>query len=457
LALSQFSRVRLFYDEMRRRLRSEPDLVGLWDQLRMDTDALFEFSQACQMSNPLEAKSGVLRDIFKHKDIVDLCRANALAMKEFGFFLNLPDGDHTKLDHKNRFVSSGYLEGDTDHNFGHFLGSWYQMSNFPLKFASLFTLTSANPYQFGWYGLTPNMFFDSEENRFLYRTLYPREYTRLISSSVQNNIRFAATGLNSVNSIGKTVLATSFLLPDQRFSSNDSARLPFEFNDMLAQQSVFQMSMVAVILDAVKPDPSSGVKADHYKKFTAKVYDFFTGKSATASDVYILPQGRVIVRANGMFLYPITRLKFYEGTSAYVIAYKVGFDYEEGDRLVEDSVKYALNDKHKDITDICMNGFQNKGLSTFFDSAQKNFDGFYIPPGIAEEVGKEKTGMFYDSIETAFRAYETYADKSIPDNFPIRSMRRICDEAVRGVGEISSSAALINGFWLDITAEYMEK
>ncbi len=469
LSLSQFSRARLFYDEMRRRLRSEPDLIPIWNELRMDKNSLFEFSQGCQKPDPTssaQVKSGILRRLFAHKDIVDLCRANAIALKEFGFFLNLPDGDYTKIDHKNRFVSGGYLEGDAnrERSFDNFIGSWYQLSNFPLKFSSLFTLTSADPFQFDpYYGITPNYYFDSAENRYLYRTLYPREYTRLISSSVQNNMRFTATGMSPINSIGKTILATSSLLPYQRFSSNDSARLPGDFNEMLDQQTQFQLSMVAVILTAVKPDTSSGVKADHYKKFTASVYDFFTGKSTTATEVFIMPKGNVIVWANGMFLYPVTRLKFYEGTNSYVIAYKVAFDYEEGDQLVEDSVKYALNDKHTEIARICMEGFNRNGLASYFDSAnseisdENNFEGFYIPQGIAEEIGKEKTKLFYDSIESSFAKYDKRSLKGIPANFPLHSMRQVCDQAILGIGEISASAALLNGFWLNITADFMEK
>lgn len=457
-SFDSFSRVRLFYDEMRRRLRSEDDLKPIWDELRNDKDALFAFSQACQAETIPSGTPDVLKRLFERRaDIKDLCRANALALREFRFFLNLPEGDYTRLDHTNRYISGGYLEGDVTRSYGGFLGSWFQLSNFPLKFVSMYTITSANPYQFWGYWLVPNMFYDSPENRALYRTLYPREYTRLVSDSVQNNMRFAATGLDNVTSIGRTILAASSLLPYQRYMANDAARLPREYTTMLEQQTEFQLSMVAVILTAVKPDANSTVKADHYKKFTASVYDFFTGKSTTASEVYILPKGDVIVRANGMFIYPITKMKFYDGTSSYVIAYKVGYDYEEGDKLVEDSVKSALLEKHNSIASICIDGFNRNGLGAYFDSAQKDFDGFYIPPGISEEIGKEKTGLFYESIEKAYAKYDEYSKKSIPENFPLRSMRRVCDESMRAIGQISASAALMNGYWLSITADYVEK
>jgi hypothetical protein len=456
LSINTFQRVRLFYDEMRRRLRSEDRLIPIWDRLRQDKDALFEFSEACQKMNP---SSPILKDLFKHKDIVDLCRANALAMKEFGFFLNLPEGDYTRIDHTTKYISGGYLEGDVTRNYGNIMGSWFQLSNYPLKFMAMYTLTSADAFFFDGWWFWPNMYYDNEENRFLYRTLYPRDYTKRIAEAVQNNMRFAALGMDNRTSIGKTILTTSWLLPWQKWTSNDAARLPRDYNDMLDQQTQFNMSMVAVIVNAVKPDANAKppVPAEHYKKFTASVYDFFTGKSSTAREVYILPKGDVLVWANGMFIYPITKLKFYEGTSAYVIAYKVSFDSEEGDNLVEDSVKTALLNKHDLIAKECVDGVNRNGLSTYFNDTQKDFQGFYIPPGIAEELGKEKTGLFYESLETAFKGYDAYASPEIPDSFPIKSMRQVCDEAVRGIGQITATSALVNGYWLRITPEYLEK
>lgn len=468
-AFSTFSRVRLFYDEMRRRLRSEPRLQSIWDEVRNDKDSLFEFSQACRTNDPTaegQVKSEILRRLFKHKDIVDLCRANELALREFKFFLNLPDADYSRIDHTNRYISAGFLAGDVMTSFGHVMGSWFQLSNFPLKFASMFTLTTAEPYQFWGYSLAPNFFYRHQENKFLYRTLYPREYTRLISDSVQNNMRFAATGMDSTTTLGRTILATSSLVPYQQWRSNDSARLPREFNDMLDQQTKFQIGLVAVVVKAVTPDANSGTKADHFKKFTGNVFDFFTGKEVPASEVYLLPKGDLIVSAPGMFLYPVTKLKFYKESNnaegsmppeAYVLAYKLSFDYEDGDELVQDSVKNALLEKHNNIMRICLEGFNSNGLANFFETAQPEFEGFYIPPGISREVGKEKTGLFYESIEKAFVKYDQQANANIPRSFPLRTMRRVCDEAMRGIGQISAAAALLNGHWLNITPDYLEK
>jgi hypothetical protein len=397
-----------------------------------------------------------LREIFADKSMVDLCRANGVALKEFDFFMNLPESDFTRIDHNNRYVHGGYLAGDAQANYGHAFGSWYQLTNLPLKLTSLYTLTTSNSY-LPWGYLYSNPYYDTEENRFQYRTLYPTEYTRMVSKMVENNMRFAAGGKDDETTIGRTILAAGGMLPWTSYTSNDSARLPREFDDMLNQQSRFNYSMVAILIEAVKPDASSNVKTDHYKKFTASVYDFFTNKSSTARDVFLLPNGDVFVWAHGMFIYPITKIKFYAGTSAYVLAYKVDYDQGPRDDLFQDSLKASLTEKHDAIGDLCVSGFGGNGLQGFFDTANADFEGFKILSGIADETGNEKLGAFYDSLKDQFTRYEKASNERIPKSYHIRSMTRVCEEAIRGMGQISSAAAMANGIFLGITPDYLVK
>lgn len=463
MALNSFSRTRLFYDEMRRRLRSEPHLKPLWDRLRADQSALLEFSSACQKSDPTGASvsSPILREIFQDKGIVDLCRANALVLNEFKFYMNLPASDYTRIDHTNHYVSGGYLAGDSIRNYGHAIGSWYQMTNLPLKFAALYTATASTPFNlyYGW--LIPNWAYDNEENRYSYSTLYPKEYTQLISDTVNHNMRFAATGMDDTTTMGRSILAAGGLLQQQRYTTNDPARLPRRYNALIEQQSQFAYGMVAVLVNAVTPDPSEKVEPDHYKKFTASIYDFFTGKNTTARDVFILPQGQILVWANGMFIYPITKIKFTDdpngNVSGYVIAYKVSYDSEVDDPLKTISVKSALREQHDGILANCVKGFDSNGLISYFSANNPDFKGFKIQPGIAQEIGQERIGKFYQSIDEEFAKYESLNNSKIPPHYPIKSMQTVCDEAMRGVGQVSAAAALINGFWLGITQAYIEK
>ncbi|MGE4133866.1 MAG: hypothetical protein AB7F86_19675, partial [Bdellovibrionales bacterium] len=487
-SLDSFSRIRLFYDEMRRRLRSDADLKPLWNRLRADQDALFEFSRACQTDDPTSSAnvtSQTLREIFKRDDIRDLCRANAVALNEFKFFANLPEADYTKIDHTQKYVAGGYLEGDAWTNYGHIAGSWYQLTNLPLKVGMLYNLMLATPYSMSM-GMYPNFYFDHEENRYLYRTLYPREFTNLISDTVLHNMRFAATGLDDATRIGRSVLSVGGLLWWMQQSNNDSARIPSRYLDILRQQTEFKFSVVAILINPMKPDADSGVKANYYKKFTGSIYDFFTDKSTQLRDLFVLPNGEVLAWANGMFIYPITKMKFYSGNQSYVIAYKVDYSYERQDPLYDVSLKWSLLQKHDSVTDRCVNGFAGNGLAHYFQSNNQAFEGFLIPPNIAEEEGRERSDLFQASVKKAFDEYElavkygcvpqkdakgnvimqSGSDRpvcskvkwpQIPQGFPIRSMLGVCDETLRGVGQVSAAAAVINGMWLGITSDLVEK
>ncbi|MBK8203250.1 MAG: hypothetical protein IPK68_13320 [Bdellovibrionales bacterium] len=150
-------------------------------------------------------------------------------------------------------------------------------------------------------------------------------------------------------------------------------------------------------------------------------------------------------------------MKFYEGSSSYVIAYKVDYDFEVGDRLLEDSVKFSMTELHDQIASICVDGFSGSGLTHYFDNSNQDFDGFYIPPGLSSETGKEKLGLFYDSIEREFSKYEDKVKGKVPTSFSQQNMRSLCDESIRGIGQILASAAIINGYWLKITPEFLVK
>ncbi len=453
-ALDHMSRVRLFYDEMRRRLRTEEKLKPLWERIRSSEEDLLAFSRGC--TEGTENLSSTLKALFANEEIRDLCRANALAMNEFKFFLSLHESDYTRMDRSNRYASSGYLAGDGVRDYSHIFGSWYQLTNLPLKFTSLFNLTTSEPYAMGWGGMYYNYYYNGEEDRNLYRTLYPREYTQLIADAAKYNLTFASTGQDSVTTLGRSLLAAGWLVPMQRYTTNDSAKLPDSFNQMLNQQTSFDLSIVAVLISAVAPAADSGVKADHFQRFTGNIFDFFSGTNTATRDVFLLPDGNVFIRANRMFLYPITKLKFYSGTSSYVIAYKISYTHEVGDELYEDSVKFSLSELHDQVTGACVDGVAGSGLANYFQSGNTKFEGFYIPPQISTDSGKESEERFHDSLKTEFSKYEASVAEKVP-SWAAGSMEKVCNEANRGVGQILSAGGLLNGYWLPLINEFLVK
>lgn len=445
-----FTRAQLFYAEMRRRLRTEERLIPLWNRLRQDNQALFEFSSACQQEDPTDINSvasPVLRELFAHKDMVDLCRANALVLKESKFLLGLPEADYTRVDHSQSYVSGGFLTGDARRGTSQMFGQWYRLTNFPLKFVALNNLTDPNArLSFGWW--TPrNPYYNTPDDRTLYRTLYPREYTQIVADTVRLNMQFASDGgHNARTSMGWPVLMSSWLLRQQAWA-NDSTVVRPSYLSSLTQQTDFRFSMVAVIIEADEPDPSLGVKNNHYKRFSASIYDFFTGQTRAARDVYILPKGEVFVRANDMFIYPRTKMRFINDKKFFVVAYKVDYDYEVNDPLLADSVKVKLMELYEEVGTHCIEG-GGHGLASFFEPANRDFDGFYLPEGISRDRGTEKITRFQNSIDEAFYTYRSQLEQK-----NLRNMEVVCEEALRGMGQILSAAALVQGWWLPMTRD----
>lgn len=462
LSLRAFSGARLFYDEMRRRLRSEPHLAPLWDRLRLDEKALYEFSQACHHEDESQIESSVLRDIFRDPSLRDLCQANAKVLSKSQAFLNLPQVDHSQVDHTQSFMHATYLFGDTHRETGQAFGQWYQLSNLPLKLTALNNLTEANPMMHFFWGpyifAYRNPYYDYYENRPLYRSLYPVEYTNLISSAVRNNMRFSSLQQGDRHTMmGRTVLGAAYMLPRQRFQSNDVGQISPQMEKMLNQQTDFRLSITAIIITAQAPEATSDTLPRHYKRFNGTVYDFMTGKNRSLRDIYVLPQGNVFVRANNSFLFPITEMRFFTDTSFYVIAFQADYNLEVGDRLMESSVKGVLNELYESVTESCLTGQTNTGLSNFFTNENPNFLGFHLPVGIATDSGQEKTRQFYESIDAGFQSYQQYVRQRLSSTDSTEDMEHVCNEALRGTQQIMASAALMRGFWLPFIYELIWK
>lgn len=451
------SRTRLFYDELRLMLETDKDFKPLWDRVRGDENALYEFSTACQADGRSSIQSTALKELFydfgaKSERARDLCRATGLALSEMSFLMTLPESDYTKIDHKERYIMGGMLAGEGQRDTRQLFGKWYQLTNLPLKVASLFTLTSPTAFlSFGW----ANPFYMLEGRTPLYRTLFPREYTKLVADMVKSNLQFESLGDADRTTLGHTILYSSFLLPRQNFGSSDAGLLPSDYLRTLKNQNQFQFSLAAVLVTATQSQADSKTKANYYKRFTGTIFDIMLNKSRTARDVYLLPRGSVLVRVNDMFIVPLTQLRFLDDNNAYIIGIKIDYDYEVGDRLLEGSVKYVLNELHERVNSTCVAGFDGSGLGNYFSSSNDSFEGFYIPPGISTESGKEKTTLFFESIDEEFSKYEKKVHAKMTGPYKEKTMKLVCDQALRGVGQISSAAALLNGFWLPITGDFI--
>lgn len=477
-SIDVFSHLRTFYDELRIRLLNTPfnpkenDGVSMWQALKEDgEDALFQFSSACEMDLNKEdgkgtdrIKNPTLKVILANKEIKDLCLATKKTLNATKKYVSLPPIDHTILD-KDRVMQGGYVAGEGATQWSTYVnGKSVVLTNLPLKIISLFNATTATPFMLYGGSFMNNIFYDNEENRFFYRSLFPNEITDITSTTVNKNLMFANETQNVLGRESKTIIGSSILslayfnwaMNEGIYSGNEKSRLTLNYNDILQSQTSFDFSYGALMIK-VQAQNDPGAEADRFKKFTVDLYDFSNNKTIKIEDFYMLPEGRVIARNGNMFLFPVTKIRFYSETEAYALVYKIGYDeLRETDPLIDKSIKTHLTDTHRRIVDNCIIGDGVTGLSGYFGgAADSNFSGFKIMQGIHKDGNKTPRFEFERSLRDEFAKYEAYVKKKNPKSIGL--MQNRCEEAVRGIGMISSVAGLLNGFWLGITNDYVER
>lgn len=433
--LNVTGRTRLFYDYMRLTYKSEID------QIRNDEDALMEFSSGCREEQPKNAK---LAEMFsKNPHLKELCQANAIVLNELKGLVSRNLVDFTKKDLEGRFTPGGLDGGDTQRDWSRFLGTWTELSGLPLKLSSLYALNTGIPWmtEFGMWGVP---IYDDPNYKFSYASLYPREYTEITAANVKNNLRFASLGQNERTSMGNSVFSMSWFNYMAQVENNDTGLFPPQYIQKIRNQQRFDFSFVAIIMKGRKKDNSPGF----VESFDGVVFDFNTGKETPLTNAYLMPGAEVFANASNMFLYPVTRFIPYSDTDGYLFAYKMDYYKDHTDPLTELGVKTDLSELHNQLINACVIGTEgnSNGLAQYFNGNNKQFEGFKMSPGLARTEQKRKE--FLDSIKTAFDGYHKSSLNPKPQT---------CQESLRGLGLIISSAAIINGYWLPEVMDYIQK
>ncbi len=438
-SLSTLSRIRLFYDYMRRTYKSQID------QIRNDEDALYDFHSACQTEQPANAK---LAKIFSESpELKELCAVNAKVLIKYKDFLGMSVVDYTIMDHKNRFAPGGMGAGDITRDWSRYAGTWKELTGLPLKISTLYAMTAPAPWvQLGPYMMTvPG--YDDRNLHYAYSSLYPFEYTEAIAADVEGNLSFASLKKDERTKMGQSVLSLGWFNYLSTLN-NDSGLFPKRYMERIRSQNQFGFNYVAVIVSAKKKDNG---EAQRFDRFDGQVFDFQTGKSTNLLDVFVLPDGDLIANGENMFLYPISKLRFFGNDQAYVLAYKLDYFRDPNDKLADISAKTKLKEQHDKVMRACVFGPEGEenGLAQFF-KGNDDFKGFYIPQGIATDDTKQQD--FQRSVTEAFNQY--YQNTKFKDHPPVPET---CSEAQRGLGLIMSTAAIINGFWLPEANEFVQK
>ncbi len=444
-SFNELGRVRLFYDYMRIKYKQQIDL------LRSDEKSLFGFSRACRTTDSsasqLRNESPVLAKVLtENPELAELCRANGQALSEMESLVSLKVSDHTIKDFENSFAPGGIRTYDAGVDYGRVWGTWKQISGLPLKYASIFA--SLTPWPWLWsypFAVVPK--YDSKENRFSYSSLYPFEYTKLISSTVAENLQFASDKTSETTLLGQSVLALAGLRNLENYS-NDAKLFPPQFTAKLKSVSGFEVSVAALLVNGTRSesDPT------RLNRFTADIIDFNSNQSAKpkAKDVYLLPNGKVLATAANMFLVQLTPYQMIDDTTGFAWVMKLSYSAEYGNDLDKLGIKSKLHTLYNKTLDACLYGNPNaNGLSYYFTTSNKLFQGFKVGTKVAES--REQAVQFLASIDEEFKRY--YSKESglrvVPNSMA-------CDEALRGMSLVASAAALANGLWLPGTELFLQ-
>lgn len=458
-SLPTMGRVRFFYDYMRAKYNH------VFDQIRDRQDLLFQFSSACQDKTALasdkdakaspESRDTLLKIFAENPELKELCQANAYALAEIEKLVSLKASDYTKLDLDSAYVPGGLSAGDAERDWSRFLGTWKELTAVPLKYSAIYAVTTVNPW-FSWGPWAAPIYqYDNPAYRFAYSSLYPIEYTKVYSAAIKENLFFskASIGQSEHTSMGRSILGMSYM-SWMTSLTNDTKKLPQNFNSLIANQSQFDFSVVAIILAAEAGEGTSNMK----KKFTGTVYDLYSRQTVPATEVYILPEGQAIASAQGMFLFPMpqARLRFLSDNEAYILAYRVTYSkLDLNDPLTGYSIKTELQQLNDQVLKACIVGQtyesgKTNGLASFFNRTEPDFKGFRLSKGIATDDEMQKN--FLKSVNDSFETYYGH------DKYKaLRPSRETCRESLRGLGLIVSTTAVMNGFWLPEVDSYMDK
>ncbi|OQW46566.1 MAG: hypothetical protein A4S09_05125 [Proteobacteria bacterium SG_bin7] len=429
-SIGTFGRVRVFYDYMRHKFKKQ------FDRVKKNEKALYAFSKACSSEREVSEWDEIFAE---EPELKELCAVNRAVLNEIIKNVGLNTSDYTKMDSDNRYVPGGISGGDAGRDFGRAYGTWVELNGLIIKLASTLALVTPFP----WVQLGNSMMgiptYNTPDERYVYSSLYPVEYTKAISNVIKRNLHFATLNPNERTRMGQAAFALSGLLQLGQYN-NDKNFFGTQYLEKINSQTKFNLSIVAIILNGYKKDG----KVDRVDRFSGQVFDFQADKSIPlSSDVYLLPEGQVIAKSEDMFLFPITNFQLFSDTSGYVVAYKIDY-YKDDNQLSKVSVKTELKDLYDQLLSNCIDEKKN-GLSSFFNKTEPKFEGFYMPTDLLKD-SVEKGKLFRESINSAFEEYRKSKGVS----------HEVCSEAIRGLGLIISSAAVVSGNWIPEIRFYLQ-
>ncbi len=379
-------------------------------------------------------------------ELQKLCRASKKSLDVANLLLSLKGEDHTIMDYDTAISPTGLRGGQASYDYSRLFGTYDQLGLLPIKIATLDVLTNtSSTMRYRWWNIGKPMYNDSNEGKFGYFSLYPKEFTSIISTTIKNNMKFGGSQLQETANMSIANLYMNYFLFRTFFMSNDNQSRGFNSNYLknLKEQTHFHINLVAILLETID---ISGEPKNKRFGFRPKLFNPAKRSLVDLPEAYVLPEKRVIVRGNdSQIIIPITKMRFIDQRAAYVWAIEVSYDKTSYDDPLQGfTVKNVVSELSTQELNKCMSG--SKGLGSFFNSNEE-FSGFQIDPGIATDPDAQTN--FEKTLNEGFKVY--HSRKGLrPDQLG-------CEESVKGVGLIASTALSLNGFFLQQIYEYIKK
>lgn len=458
--LNEFSQIRVFYDYMRLLLDNEDGpYKAAYDVIRNDQEALLAFADACrdpnlapnqklkeafaELSLKDPSKLGTPVDDLKAEDFTevrDLCVANKYALDQWAELMKRDGSDYPTYDRMNRYVPGGLRGGDLYLDWGYIWGAYREVGAFPLRLSTLYMVTSPVPY-FIWGGLYGVPLYDNPQGRYSYAPLYPREFGKVIDTTVKENLNLGGGVLQEKTEIGSTLMYLNYLMMRNRFWSKDNdTRFPAIYLENLNSLTKFDIQFSPIILSNVTKEGKRDTLVFNY----AATYLDISNRDAVAIPfAYLMTDRRVIAQGNAKQIFlPITKFRYLTDRWGYAWAIDLRYYFKEDDPLKGYSVTYGLDRLAQTQIENCAQG--SNGLSSFFNVTNETFEGFEVGTGIATKPDLQR--RFDDSVK---RAYATYYAS------PLKPGKAACDDALRNLNVIVGGGAMINGYWLPSAIKYL--
>lgn len=500
---------RTFYDNLRYQLSNNSLYLRVFDRLKKDESALLSFSRACidpsqSPSNrlaieftklavkplptqpsmtTLEAAQSEMSEsqyaslYLKYKSIVGdlntrslddagfdalekklndkglaftevqkLCRASQKSLSVAKLLLSLKGPDHAIMNYNDSIVPTGLRGAQAKADYSRMFGTYDQLGLLPLKIAALDVLTgTASTLQYGWWRIPKPIYNDPNDGKYGYYSMYPEEFTDIIGTAVKNNMGFGGTQLQDAASMSVANLYMNYFLFRTFFWSNDGQARGFQSNyiEELKAQTKFQVAISPVLLQSID---IPGEPTNKRFGFRPRLFNLAERKMIDLPEAYALPNKKIIVRGNdSQIIFPMTKIRFLSQDSAYVWALDVTYDKTSYDDPLQGfTVKNAISELTTQELDKCIRGAA--GLASFFNSNEE-FQGFQVDPSIATDPDAQTN--FEKSLDAAFDVYQNREG--------LTPSQIACEESLKGVGLITSTALSLNGYFLPQVYEYIKK